>query len=134
MGNGVSDLDADQTLEELHDRYEYSNKLKQFAEILNRPLAELISIKEAEVISWKIEKTVRKIYEEKLLSDTKRSPEVSSIIDRRLAGFSHYMNVFVDKRTREILDESVNQLDYHIEYSCVRNMADLREILKTGPN
>jgi hypothetical protein len=134
MGIDVCDLDTDQTLEELHDRCEYIKKLKQFAELLKRPLAELISIKETEVISWQIEKTVRKAYEEKLLSDTKRSPEVSSVIDRRQAGFSHYMNVFVDKRTREILDRSVNQLDYKIEYSCVRNMADLKEILKIGPS
>lgn len=134
MGIGIGDLDADQTLEDLHYRYEYVKKLKLFAELLNRPLTEIISVKETEVISWQIEKTVRKIYEEKLLSDTKRSPEVSSIIDRRQAGFSHYMNVFVDKRTRELLDKSANQLNYKIEYSCVRDMADLKAILKLSPS
>jgi hypothetical protein len=133
MGIGLGDLDADQTLEDLHYRYEYIKKLKLFAELLNRPLAEITSVKETEVISWQIEKTVRKIYEENLLSDTKRSPEVSSIIDRRQAGFSHYMKVFVDKRTRELLDKSANQLNYRIEYSCVRDMADLKAILTISP-
>jgi hypothetical protein len=134
MGIAIGDLDADQTLEDLHYRYEYVKKLKLFAELLNRPLAEITSVKETEVISWQIEKTVRKIYEEKLLSDTMRSPEVSSIIDRRQAGFSHYMNVFVDKRTRELLDKSANQLNYSIEYSCVRDMVDLKAILKISPS
>ena len=134
MGIDIGNLDVDQTLEELHYQYEYINKLKIFAELLNRPLAEMASVKEKEVISWQIEKTVRQIYEEKLLSDTMRSPEVSSVIDHRQAGFSHYMNVFVDKRTRELLDSSVDQLNYNIEYSCVRGMADLKEVLKTSPS
>lgn len=134
MGIDIGSLDADQTREELHYQYEYINKLKIFAELLNRPLAEMASVKETEVISWQIEKTVRQIYEEKLLSDTMRSPEVSSVIDRRQAGFSHYMNVFVDKRTRELLDCSVNKLNYNIEYSCVRGMAGLKEVLKTSPS
>lgn len=104
MGLEVHELDAQQTVQELFENYEYHLKLNSFAKLLDRPIEDIKSIDKKLVNSWQIENLFQRYYEEKLLSDLNRSPESSSIFDKHLSSFSPYLMVIVDKRSREILD------------------------------
>lgn len=131
LGIKEAEIDAEETLGDLINNIEYRKKLLQVSELTNCLIDDLIKVNKEDIISWFLEKSFQTEYERMLLTNIERNAESSSITDKRLCCYTYVFPVFVDKRTREIMDIISKKTSIKLSYIYINSVESfLNEIRK----